>query len=74
MSQLGDYLRYARRAARLTQREMADRVGVHIITYADYENGRIEPSLPVAWKISRILGVSVEDMARIAAENSEALA
>ena len=65
----GNYLRTARRAKRLSQQEMADRLGVHVTVYAQYETGKALPFLADVWRISRILDVSADEMVRLAAKD-----
>ena len=65
----GNYLRNARRAKRLTQQEIADRLGVHVTVYAQYETGKALPFLADVWRISRILDVSADEMVRLAAKD-----
>lgn len=48
-----------RRACGLTQRQLADAVGVDRVTIACYESGRYSPSLATLKKIARILGTTV---------------
>ncbi|MEU4560590.1 helix-turn-helix transcriptional regulator [Actinoplanes sp. NPDC023936] len=54
----------ALRAARdeMTQAELADRVGVTRQTLIAVEQGRYSPSLEVAFKIARALGVPIDDV------------
>ena len=46
----------------MTQAELAERVGVTRQTVIAIEQGRYSPSLEVAFKISRVFGVSLEDV------------
>ena len=62
MAQNGDYLRDAREAAGLTQQGLADIVGVHRVTLANWELGEHHPTLPVAITLARALGTTVEDL------------
>ena len=55
-------LRAARKAARLTQQQVADRIGVTKSTYCNYEKGKREPDVPKIWEIIRVLGVSGDDL------------
>ncbi len=45
----------------LTQQQLADRVGVTRQTIIAIESGRYSPSLPLAFKLARAFGVSIED-------------
>ena len=44
----------------LTQQQLADRVGVTRQTIIAIEAGKYAPSLPLAFKIARTFGVSIE--------------
>ena len=46
----------------LTQQQLADRVGVTRQTIIAIEAGRYAPSLPLAFKIARTFGVSIEQV------------
>ena len=53
----------ALRAARgLTQQELADRVEVSRQTIISLENGRYNPSILLAFRLSRLFGVTIEDI------------
>jgi len=47
---------------RITQVELAKRVGIRQQTISHYETGRAKPSLDVAVKLAKVLGVSVEEI------------
>lgn len=49
-----------RKNAKLTQTEMAERLGIKQPSYIRYENGTSEPSLETLAKIADILEVSVD--------------
>ncbi|HXH05451.1 MAG TPA: helix-turn-helix transcriptional regulator [Vicinamibacterales bacterium] len=53
-------LRAARLRRRLTQRALAARVGVTESHYSDLERGARRPSIAVALRLARVLGVRVE--------------
>ena len=53
-------LRFA--AAEMTQAELADRVGVTRQTIIAIEQGRYSPSLEVAFRIARALGVHLDEV------------
>jgi putative transcriptional regulator len=53
-----------RGAAGLRQEDLARRVGVSRQTIISIENGRYNPSLELAWKLSRTLGTTIEDLFR----------
>ena len=46
----------------ITQQQLADRVGVTRQTIIAIESGRYSPSLPLAFRIARTFGVSVEQV------------
>jgi putative transcriptional regulator len=51
-----------RGAAGLRQEDLAQRVGVSRQTIISIENGRYNPSLELAWKLSKELGTTIEDL------------
>ena len=53
-------LRFA--ADEMTQAELAERIGVTRQTVIAIERGKYSPSLEVAFKIARTLGVPMEDV------------
>jgi putative transcriptional regulator len=53
-------LRFA--AGEMTQAELADRVAMTRQTIIAIEQGRYSPSLEVAFRIARVLGVSLDDV------------
>ena len=46
----------------LTQQQLADRVGVTRQTIIAIEAGKYSPSLPLAFKLARTFGVSIEQV------------
>jgi len=55
-------VRELRTAAGLRQEDLARRVSVSRQTIISIENGRYSPSLELAWRLSRTLGVTMEDL------------
>jgi putative transcriptional regulator len=55
-------VRELRGAAGMRQEDLADRVGVSRQTIISIETGRYNPSLELAWKLSRSLGVTIEEL------------
>ena len=45
-----------------TQADVAQRIGVTRQTVHAVETGKYEPSLPLAFRLSRLFGVNVEDV------------
>ncbi len=46
----------------MTQQQLADRVGVTRQTIIAIESGKYAPSLPLAFRIARTFGVSIEQV------------
>ncbi len=61
---MDNLVRELRGAAGLRQEDLARRVGVSRQTIISIENGRYNPSLELAWKLSRALGTTIEDLFR----------
>lgn len=53
-----------RGAAGLRQEDLAQQVGVSRQTIISIESGRYNPSLELAWKLSRTLGTTIEELFR----------
>ena len=49
-------------AGEMTQGELADRIGVTRQTLNAIEQGKYSPSLEVAFRISRVFGVSLDEV------------
>lgn len=56
-------LRALRLLAKMTQPKMAERSGVPVDTYRDYEQGRAVPSVPRLFILADTLGCSLDDLA-----------
>lgn len=55
-------VRELRTAAGLRQEDLADRVNVSRQTIISVENGRYSPSLELAWRLSKVLAVTIEEL------------
>jgi putative transcriptional regulator len=55
-------LRVLRAERQWSQGELADRLGVSRQTVNALETGKYDPSLPLAFKIARLFGTSIEDV------------
>ncbi len=55
-------IREYRNKKKLTQRALADKVGVRRETIVFLEAGKYNPSLKLAWDVSKVLGVRIEDL------------
>ena len=62
MSIFSDNLTAKRKKANLTRKEMAEKIGVAMPTYANYENGEREPKLNTLIEIASILNTSIDDL------------
>lgn len=51
-----------RRERRWTQEELAARLGVSRQTVISIEKGKFDPSLPLAFKISAVFDLTIEDV------------
>lgn len=61
---LGGRLRTARRSAGLTQKQLAEALGVESITVSRWERGVTTPSLPRLRRIAEITETTVSDLVR----------
>ncbi|MDZ4180707.1 MAG: helix-turn-helix transcriptional regulator [Coriobacteriia bacterium] len=55
-------VRELRLAAGFRQEDLAERVEVSRQTIISIEGGRYNPSLELAWKLSKVLSVSIENL------------
>ena len=55
-------LREARKAAKLTQGDMAKYLHIHRTTYTKYETQNVQPSFEHLVVITKVLRVSVDDL------------
>ena len=51
-----------RKAKKLTQKEVADAIGVKLPTYSTYETGRSEPPIEILVRLSYLFNVSVDTL------------
>ena len=65
---LGKRLRELRIKAGLTQRELAERTGLHITTVANYEINRREPKANQLKLLSGVLGADIDALGRSVTE------
>ena len=55
-------IRELRARDRLSQEELAQKVGVRRETIGNLEKGRYNPSLVLAWNIAKVFGVPIEEI------------
>ena len=63
---MGGRLRTARRSAGLTQKQLAEQLGVESITVSRWERGVTTPSLPRLRRIAELTETTVSDLVRTA--------
>jgi len=63
--EVGGRLRTARRSAGLTQKQLAEALGVESITVSRWERGVTSPSLPRLRRIAEITETTVSDLVRV---------
>lgn len=59
---LGSFLKSARKAAGLTQGELAKKASISINTVINYENNKRTPTLEIAGKLAKALCIDVQDI------------
>ncbi|HSJ34361.1 MAG TPA: helix-turn-helix transcriptional regulator [Acidimicrobiia bacterium] len=59
---MNNRLRELRAALRWSQADLADRLDVSRQTVNSIENGRYDPSLPLAFKIADVFALPIEDL------------
>jgi len=65
MIAMGEYLQSCRNAARLTQPEVAQQLGVNVKTVSDWEAGRYAPGFDLMARLIRIIGGQIDEAARL---------
>ena len=58
----GDILRTARKRAGLTQQQLAEQLGIAVMSVRRYESGTREPNMPMLTRISEILNCPVQTL------------
>ena len=59
MGKVAKTLRDARKSKRMTQNEVAEKVGVSRTYYADVERGRYNPSLALMTRLAKLLNINL---------------
>lgn len=59
---LGNNIKKARKDKNLTQKELANRLGLSVVTIQNYENGRREPGLAVIYDIALKLDMTIAEL------------
>jgi putative transcriptional regulator len=62
VTKVNNRLKELREKALMTQEELAIRAGVSRQTIISLEKGRYNPSITLAYKLSRIFGLSIEEV------------
>ena len=57
---IGHILKFLRKEQKLTQKTVADNIGIAQQTYAGYESGKHEPSIEIAIRLSEFYGLSLD--------------
>ena len=63
-------LRVLRAEREWSQADMAERLGVSRQTINSIETGKYDPSLPLAFKIARLVGLSLEEVFQLDEEET----
>lgn len=60
MKIFGKRLREDRKSKKITQQELADRLGIKRNTYSDWENGKTEPTFEILVKLADLFDISLD--------------
>ncbi|KKQ42176.1 MAG: hypothetical protein US60_C0022G0002 [Microgenomates group bacterium GW2011_GWC1_37_8] len=60
---LSERLKEVRKSKKMTQQELAEKAGLHLTYVGHLELGKYHPTVYVMWKISKALGVSIDELA-----------
>lgn len=61
-TRLSQRLKEVRKEKKLTQQELAEKAGLHLTYEGHLELGKYHPTVFVMWKISKALGVSMNEL------------
>lgn len=61
---IGENIKKYRKEKHFTQKELAEKIGVTVVTIQNYENSRREPNLITLNKIATALNVTINDIVR----------
>ena len=61
-TQLSERLKELRKDRKLTQQELAEKAGLHLTYIGHLELGKYHPTVFVMWKISKALGVTMNEL------------
>lgn len=59
---LGDNMKRCRKVMGLTQKDIAERLGITPVSYGSYEQGKIKPSIEKLIQFSQITQVSIDEL------------
>lgn len=59
---IGENIRYLRKKAKLTQKQLAQMVGVNEVTIRSYERGKYEPKTDVLYRLVRALDCNINEL------------
>lgn len=59
---IGENIRYLRKQAGLTQKKLAESVGVNEVTIRSYEAGKYEPKTEVLYKLCKVLNCNINEI------------
>lgn len=60
--QIGSKIKESRLSRNISQKDMAEQLGLSVSTYSNYENNYREPKLETIEKICEILGVTIDEL------------
>ncbi len=61
---LGDNIRAERARHKLSQKELADKIGVNRVTIVSYEKGDTDPPSKILKKLSQALNITTDELLR----------
>lgn len=59
---IGENIRYLRKQAKLTQKQLAQMVGVNEVTIRSYERGKYEPKTDVLYRLVKVLDCNINEL------------
>lgn len=62
---LSERLKEVRKDKKMTQQELAEKAGLHLTYVGHLELGKYHPTVYVMWKISKALGISMNELTNL---------
>ncbi|VEU80471.1 helix-turn-helix transcriptional regulator [Haploplasma axanthum] len=59
---INNRIKYYRNINKLTQKDLAERIGVRVATISDYETNKVIPNIENLIKITKVFKIKIDDL------------